>query len=298
MHHTPAPTTAGAWLAQAEARLDRDDLFFGHGTDNPGSEAQWLLVGILTQAGVSGITGDTVIPADRVAELDSLLERRITDKVPVAYLLREAWFAGHRFYVDERVLVPRSPVAELIENRFQPLLAREPATILDLCCGGGCIGIACALAFPDSRVVLADLSAEALAVASLNIERFGLADRVSVVQSDLFTDIAGRFDLIVSNPPYVPEDEYRDLPAEFRHEPAMGLVSDRAGLDIPLRILAGAAGHLAPDGALVLETGHTWQALDEAVTGVPLLWLDFEYGGEGVCFVRAGELAEQDTKAP
>jgi len=180
------------------------------------------------------------------------------ERTPLAYLLREAWFAGHCFYVDERVLVPRSPIAELITGGFDTLVARPPARILDLCCGGGCIGIATALALPQAEVVLADLSEQALAVAAENITRFALADRVTCTQSDLFAAIEGRFDLILCNPPYVSDAEYRDLPAEYRHEPVMGLVSADDGLAIPLQVLAQAAHHLAPDGVLVLETGYTW----------------------------------------
>lgn len=295
--HTPASVTAEQWIQQAQTRLERADLFYGHGTDNPGSEAQWLLVSVLTRSGVEEITENTPIPENLLVSLDSLLQRRIDERIPLAYLLHEAWFAGHCFYVDERVLVPRSPIAELVENHFQPLLEQAPSLILDLCCGGGCIGIASALAFPESQVLLVDISDEALAVARINIERFGLQDRVSTVCSDLLGAIDGRFDLIVSNPPYVPEAEYKELPVEYHREPVLGLVSEQEGLQIPLQILAQAADYLTPQGSLILETGYTWQALDQAVGNLPLLWLDFEYGGEGVCAVTAQQLRQPYQKS-
>ena len=271
-------------------RMEQADLFYGHGTDNPGSEAQWLLLGVLAQAGINEVADDTPLDAVCLERLETLLQRRIHERIPVAYLLHEAWFAGLAFFVDERVLVPRSPIAELIENRFDPLLNAEPATILDLCCGSGCIGIACALAFPDSRVVLADISPEALEVASINIEKYDLQDRVTTVQSDLFAGVSGTFDLIVSNPPYVPADEYRELPDEYWQEPQLGLVSSGEGLDIPRQILAQSADFLTREGHLILETGYTWQALDASEPDLPFLWLDFEYGGEGVCLLSRDQL--------
>ena len=287
------PASTGDCIEQVAAALEDAALFYGHGTDNPGAEAQWLVCAVLTQDGVSGITASTPVDPAQRARIATLLQRRISERRPLAYLLQEAWFAGHCFYVDERVLVPRSPIAELVGNRFEPLLDKPPATILDLCCGSGCIGIACALAFPDSRVVLADLSAQALAVAQVNIDRFALADRVTTRQSDLFAAIPERFDLIVSNPPYVPEAEYRDLPPEYHREPAMGLVSTDAGLGIPLQILAQSAAHLHATGLLVLETGHTWPALDALLPAMPFLWLAFAHGGEGVCALTREQLTRQ-----
>lgn len=284
------PVTTGACIDAVAGALDAADLFYGHGTDNPGAEAQWLVCAVLTQDGVAGITENTPVSPVQQSRIRTLIERRIEDRVPLAYLLREAWFAGDCYYVDERVLVPRSPIAELVANRFQPLLATAPARILDLCCGSGCIGIACALAFPDSQVVLADLSTDALDVAHINIGRFGLAGRVTTCHSDLFQAVDGRFDLIVCNPPYVPIDEFRELPPEYHREPALGLVSEQAGLAIPLAILAGSGLHLNDPGLLVLETGHTWPALDAALPDVPFLWLDFEFGGEGVCALTTAQL--------
>ncbi|HTR00191.1 MAG TPA: 50S ribosomal protein L3 N(5)-glutamine methyltransferase, partial [Candidatus Acidoferrum sp.] len=194
------------------------------------------------------------------------------------------------FFVDERVLVPRSPFAELIDKRFEPLLSQSPRRILDLCTGGGCIGIACAKMFPAAQVVLADLSADALEVARINVDKHGVADRVQLVQSDLFANVEGKFDLIVTNPPYVGADEYHELPREYLTEPQLGLLTGDDGLEIPLRILDQAAEHLADEGLLLLETGATWPLLDEARSDLPLLWLEFDHGGEGICAITRRQL--------
>ena len=216
---------------------------------------------------------------ERLAELG---ERRLVECVPVAYLVGRTLFAGHEFLVDARALVPRSPVAELIGNDFSPLLKSPPATVLDLCCGGGCIGIAIALQFPEAKVVLADLSEEALDLARRNVALHNLEDRVQIVQSDLFDGIEGCFDLIVSNPPYVGRLEYEQLPREFFHEPSLGLLSDEDGLAIPVAILARATAFLRQNGLLILEVGFSDEALQFRFPDFPFLWLDFEQGGAGV----------------
>lgn len=278
---------------KASEFLAEHELYFGHGTDNPYSEAQWLVVAVLTQQGMKKISPDTSISAATQQFIENLLRRRVEDKIPMAYLLNEAWFAGHCFYVDERVLVPRSPFAELIDNAFEPLVIDPPATILDLCCGSGCIGISCALAFPDSEVLLTDNSREAIAVANINIQRFDLGSRVSTAESDLFKAVSGNFDLIVSNPPYVSRDEYQALPREHHHEPEAGLVCGHEGLGLPLQIFAQADEFLNQNGLLILETGYSWQALEVATPEIHKLWLDFEFGGEGVCAVSAKSLSNQ-----
>lgn len=278
-------------LEHFEQRLDEADLFYGHGTDNPRDEAGWLLDAVLRRRGEMLADAQTPISAESLAEAEALLEQRVRERRPLAYLLREAWFCGLPFYVDERVLVPRSPIAELLMQDFEPFLAAAPPRILDLCCGSGCIGIACALVFEDARVDLADLSADALAVAAINRERYELGERVRLIPSDLFGDLGGeRYDLIVSNPPYVGEDEYAELPDEYLAEPRLGLVTDEQGLAIPRRILHRARRHLNSDGLLILEVGNNWQALEEAEPGIPFLWLDFEHGGHGVCALRASDL--------
>jgi ribosomal protein L3 glutamine methyltransferase len=196
------------------------------------------------------------------------------------------------FYVDERVLVPRSPLAELVENRFQPWV--DPATVrgvLDLCAGSGCIGIACAHYFPAAEVVLADISPDALQVATINIERHDVAPCVTALRSDVYAALGSRcFDIIVSNPPYVPEGDVRELAEEFRHEPVLGLAAGNDGLDVVVRILAGAAMHLHDRGILVVEVGHTQDRLIGLFPEVPFLWLDFEYGGEGVFLLEREQL--------
>jgi ribosomal protein L3 glutamine methyltransferase len=285
-----APNNAADCVKLVEEELSSHDLFYGHGTDDPGAEAQWLVISVLTAAGFEKITGDTKIPEQHLASIKSLLTRRIEEKIPMAYLLNEAWFAGECFFVDERVLVPRSPLAELINNRFEPLLNNTPRTILDLCCGSGCIGLASALAFPDSEVILSDISEQALAVAQINIQRFGLANRVSTCHSDLFESTEQSFDLILANPPYVSRSEFDQLPAEYHAEPVLGLVSEQDGLEIPLKILAQSAAHLTKKGTLILETGYTWPALQQTLPSLPFMWLEFEYGGEGVCCFTAEQL--------
>lgn len=282
--------TAREVLEQMSEAFDAAELYFGHGTDNAWDEACWLLETALRRQGLQELTADTPLSTSDLVEAEKLFNARIATRKPLAYLLKEAWFCGLPFYVDERVLVPRSPFAELIDNRFEPLLTNAPRRILDLCTGGGCIGIACALAFPEAEVVLSDISADALDVARINVEKHGLQKRVQLAQSDLFANIAGTFDLIVSNPPYVGIDEYRELPDEYLREPQLGLVTDADGIGIPLRILDQAAAFLNPEGMLFLETGATWPLLAEARPDLPFLWLEFEHGGEGICALRREQL--------
>lgn len=293
---TVAVLSTQDFLEQMSAELDAAGLYYGHGTDNAWDEACWLFETVLRRHGTDDFHPD--MPLDLASpaliEIRRLADARISTRKPLAYLLQEAWFCGIPFYVDERVLVPRSPIAELIQQQFDPLLPEPPKRILDLCTGGGCIGLACALAFPDAEVVLSDISSDALAVAAINIEKLGLQQRVHLVQSDLFNDISGSFDLIVTNPPYVAEEEYAELPDEFLREPRLGLVSAQQGLDIPLRILAQAADYLSQQGVLVLETGATWPLLDAACPDLEFLWIEFEHGGEGVCALRREQLLSRN----
>jgi len=282
--------SAQEYLERCATRMDEAGLFFGHGTDNAWDESCWLLETLLKRHGVQDIHADLVLDPAVVAEADALLEQRLATRKPLAYLLKEAWFCGLPFYVDERVLVPRSPIAELIRNGFDPLVKTPPKRVLDPCAASGCIGIACALAFEDAEVVLSDISEDALAVSRVNVERHGVQGRVRLVQSDLFDTVEGRFDLIVTNPPYVAQDEYEELPDEFKREPVLGLVTEEQGLAIPLAILAKAADHLEPGGVLVLETGATWELLAERRPDLPFLWLEFEHGGEGVCALTREQL--------
>lgn len=283
-------------LTRLAEQFDDADLFYGHGTDNAWDEAVYLVFSLL------GLPFDepadpALIVSDRQLErVRELAARRINERMPLAYLVGEAWFAGLPFNVDARVLVPRSPIAELILNEFQPLLAEPPGRVLDLCTGSGCIGIATALGFPQAQVDLADISADALAVAQSNIERHQLSERVCTVQSDLFTALAercaqqGPYDLIVSNPPYVSAQEVADLPAEYHREPSLGLLSDDEGLAIPLAILRQAPDYLGENGLLVLEVGYTWPLLEQRCPDLAVTWLEFEQGGEGVLAISRAEL--------
>jgi ribosomal protein L3 glutamine methyltransferase len=290
------PVSAQELLEQMAAELESANLFFGHGTDNAWDEACWLLETLLARQGVTDLQLDSHLEPAQLSTVLRMLDERITSRKPLAYLLHEAWFCGLPFYVDERVLVPRSPFAELIEKQFEPLLTARPQRILDLCTGSGCIGIACAFAFPDAEVVLADISPGALEVARINIDKFDLGNRVTVAQADLFSGIEDAFDLIVTNPPYVASEEYANLPAEYHREPELGLVTEKDGLDIPLRILAAAADYLKPSGLLIMETGATWPLLAQNHPETPFLWLEFEFGGEGICVLTREQLQQQRWK--
>ncbi len=276
------------------SRMNEAGLHFGHGTDNAIDEAAALVLHALhlppdlhAEYFQSHLT-----PAEKQAALH-LLKRRVAERKPAAYLTQRAWFMGLPFYVDERALVPRSPLAELIERHFAPWLpdSRAVGGILDLGTGSGCIGIACAYAFPDARVDLADISAEALEVARRNVAEHGLEDQVEVIQSDLFSALKGRrYDLIISNPPYVGQEELDSLPAEYRHEPRLGLAAGVEGLDVVVEILRQAADYLNRDGLLIVEVGNAQYALCEALPDVPFTWLEFEHGGQGVFLLNAAQL--------
>ena len=226
--------------------------------------------------------------------IGGLMRRRIDERIPLAYLTHEARFAGLSFFVNEDVLVPRSPIAELIEAGFEPWLDPDQVTdVLDLCTGSGCIAVACAYAFPEANVDATDISPSALEVARINVDRHDVQGRVSLIRSDVFDALpGGRYDLIVSNPPYVSQRELERLPEEFSHEPELGLEAGEDGLDVVRRILRYAEGRLRPDGILVVEVGSSAEALMASYPDVPFLWLDFERGGEGVFLLTAAQLGE------
>jgi ribosomal protein L3 glutamine methyltransferase len=276
--------TVRDFIRWGASRFNEAGLCFGHGTDNAVDEAlELVLYGLHLAPGLPAelMHGRLTREERRVAV--ALIERRVHTRLPAAYLTHRAWFAGLEFYVDERVLVPRSPIAELIEGGFQPWLRAEVTRILDLGTGSGCIAVACAYAFPDAEVDAVDVSPDALAVAAINIERHELGERVHALQSDLFASLAGRrYDLIVSNPPYVSRAEMEALPEEYRREPALGLAAGEDGLDVVVRLLAAAPDHLTPDGVLIVEVGDSQQALIRRFPQVPFLWLDFAKGGGGV----------------
>ena len=277
------------------SRFNEEGLFFGHGTDNALDEASALVLFALHLSdGVPDNYLGARLTADEKEQVLALFRRRIEERLPVAYLTNRALFAGLEFYVDEQVLVPRSPIAELIESGFEPWLQPEGVgRVLDLCTGSGCIAIACAYAFPDASVDAVDLSNGALEVARVNVVRHRLEERVEPIGSDLFDGLKGRrYDLIVSNPPYVSQDEYHQLPVEYHREPAMGLEAGEDGLDLVARILREVPEHLERGGILVVEVGCSAEALMARYPEIPFLWLDFERGGDGVFLLTAEQLTE------
>lgn len=291
------PKTIEDWLYWGEKQLLNAGVFFGHGTDNPWDEALSLLLYTVGQSwdADESLLSELLTPQQQV-QFRQLVGERIERRIPAAYLVREGWFAGMPFYVDERVLVPRSPLGELIQQAYEPWLQAPPRHILDLCTGSGCIGIATAHVFPDAEVLLSDISPDALAVAQRNIERYSLQQRVSCCESDGFAAIRGHhFDLIVSNPPYVDAEDLADMPTEYHHEPAIGLASGEDGLDFTRQLLAEAAEHLTESGILIVEVGNSWVALDELYPSVPFTWLAFEQGGHGVFMLTREQLLESQS---
>jgi ribosomal protein L3 glutamine methyltransferase len=281
---TGLPTVL-ALIDRGARRLRRAGVFFGHGTDNARDDSAALVLHALglPQGGGPAIYARRVGRRD-IERVEDLIGRRIEERIPAVYLTGETWFAGLPFYVDRRVLIPRSPIAELIERRFRPWI--DPARvrrILDLGTGSGCIAIACAKALPRARVDAVDISPQALEVAAINVRRHRLGRRVRLLRSDHFSALAGeRYDIIVANPPYVGRREMSGLPPEYRHEPAIALAAGREGLDSVRVILREAAAHLRPRGLLVVEVGNTETAVRRAFRQLPFLWLEFERGGGGV----------------
>lgn len=273
------------------------NVYYGHGTDNAYDEALGLIFHTLALPfdAVQPVLDARLTLAERARLLD-VLEMRFQQRLPAPYITGEAWFAGYPFYVDRNVLIPRSPLAEMIETRFAPWLDEANAgayRILDLCTGSGCIGIACALHFDVEEVVLSDISAGALTIAERNIVRHDAGHCVRAVQSDLFAALPGeQFDLIVSNPPYVDARDMDELPLEFRHEPRLALAAGDDGLDLVRIILREAAAHLNDNGVLIVEVGNSWPALEEAYPRVPFTWLEFERGGHGVFLLTREQLSE------
>lgn len=276
------------------SRFNAAGLYYGHGTDNPWDEAVALVLPtlFLPLDFPADMRNCRLTPSERHRIVERVL-RRINDRVPVAYLTNSAWFCGMEFYVDERVLVPRSPIGELIQNHFDGLLPREPLRILDMCTGSGCIAIACAAEFPDAEVDAVDISTDALTVAEQNIYAHALEQRVIPMRSDVFRDLPqDKYDLIVTNPPYVDSEDIADMPDEYHHEPAIGLASGMDGLKLTKRILAGAPDYLAEDGVLICEVGNSMVHLEAQYPEIPFTWLEFEHGGLGVFMLTRQQIVD------
>jgi ribosomal protein L3 glutamine methyltransferase len=274
--------------------FNRAGLFFGHGTDNAWDEAIQLILpslGIDLQSNVM-VLQSRLTKRERQMLVDLILVR-IEQRIPVAYLTNRAWFAGLEFYVDERTLVPRSPIAELIEAKFEPWVTTPPKRILDLCTGSGCIAIACAYAFPDAEVDAVDLSDDALEVADINIQNHGVSQQVFPIQSDLFSGIENeKYDLIVSNPPYVDAEDMANLPEEYKHEPEMGLACGDDGLDLVRDMLRQASSMLNEGGMLFVEVGNSQVHLEAAYPEIPFQWIEFSIGGHGVFALTKAQLED------
>lgn len=285
-------TTVRDYVRWAASRFEQAELFYGHGTDNAWDDAAALILQSLYLPWNSNAEAwaATLTLAEREC-LVARVEARVSLNTPVPYLTGQAWFCGLKFCVNEDVLIPRSPIAELIENGFEPWLASAPGQILDMCAGSGCIGIACAYAFEWAEVDLAEISEPAIAVAQKNIEQHQLQDRVRAVHSDCFNSAElGSYDLIVSNPPYVNAEDLAAMPSEFHNEPSLALGSGEDGLDFCRRFLTQAANHLNDDGVLVVEVGNSWPALEQAFPALPFTWLEFERGGHGVFVLNKQDL--------
>jgi ribosomal protein L3 glutamine methyltransferase len=268
-------------------------LFYGHGTDNPRDEAAALVFHVLgLDHGDVPKAYAAAVSARHAKRIDGLARLRVSQRKPLAYLLGEAWFAGLPFHVSPAVLIPRSPFAELIADQFGPWL--RPANvrrILEIGTGSGCIAVACARAFPRAEVLATDISAAALRMARRNVRRHGLDHRIALLRSDLYERVSGTFDLIVSNPPYVPQREIPRFPAEYRHEPVLALASGMDGMEYPARILHHAAAYLAPRGWLALEVGAGAARLQSRFPGLPMIWPEFQHGGDGIALVARADLA-------
>ncbi len=285
-------TTPRDLLRFAVSRFSESDLFFGHGTSNALDEAAYLILHTLhlPRDALDPYLDAKLLP-DEIAAVLQILEQRITQRVPASYLTHEAWLGDFKFYVDERVIVPRSFIAELLREQLDPWVANpeQIKTALDLCTGSGCLAILLAHAFPDTHIDALDISPDALQVAERNVVDYGLTDQVDLLQSDLFQAVQGRtYDLIISNPPYVNRSSMQTLPQEFRHEPTLALASGEDGLDHVRLIVNQALQHLNPGGILVVELGHNRAAAEAAFPHLAFTWPETS-GGDQFVFVLTRE---------
>jgi len=294
---TESLITVRDWLRFAVSRFNEAKLFFGHGSDNAFDEAAYLILHTLH------------LPLDRLEpfldaslthgeseEVQAVIERRVRERLPAAYLTHEAWLGEHRFYVDERVIVPRSFIAELLHEQLAPWIEHpdQVGSVLDLCTGSGCLAILAALAFPNTQIDAVDLSGDALDVAVRNIDDYALQDRIECIASDMFAALDGRtYDVILSNPPYVNAESVAALPPEYQAEPALALASGEDGLDATRQILAQAHAHLNPGGLLLVEIGHNRDALEAAYPALPFTWIDTASGDQFVFMLRREDLTER-----
>lgn len=287
--------TVRDWLRYAVTRFNRAGIFCGHGVGNTFDEAAWLILATLAlPPDRLEPFLDACIPCAERAALLKNIDRRADERIPTAYLVHEAWLGAYRFYVDRRVIVPRSYFAELLDdNALSPWL-EDPETVtsaLDLCSGSGCLGILLAETFPNADIVAADISPDALEVAQRNIAEYGLEERIEAVQSDMFASLEGHlFDLILCNPPYVTAESMSQLPPEYLHEPALALAAGEDGLDIVRRLIHEAANHLHPQGILAVEVGHNRHWVENAFPNLPFVWLSTRSGGEAVFVLQKKDL--------
>lgn len=286
------------WLRYAVSRFENSDIFYGHGTDNAYDEAVWLIMSSLhLPHDTLNNFLDAKLTSEERAKLASFIDERISKHTPTAYLLKEAWLQGYKFFVDERVLIPRSFIAELLVNDgLQPWIEYPELvnSAADICTGSGCLGVLLADAYPDAEIDVIDISPDAIDVCNINIANYGLQERVHAIKSDMFSALQGKqYDLIISNPPYVDAPSMAELPAEYRNEPQLALGSGTAGLDHTHTILREAANHLTDDGILVVEIGHNRDALIDAYPDLPFTWLEVSSGDEFVFLLTKSQLISQ-----
>ena len=285
-------TTTAEIFKESIDFLSQHQVFYGHGVELAEDEVLLLLMSVLGK-GFAALNAqpESPVSVEQVKQVKAILQKRVDQRIPMAYLVGFSVFAGLRFRVDQRVLIPRSPFVELIDLAFEPWLdMNRVKETLDLCTGSGCIGLAIAHYFTHSKVDVSDISEGALEVARINRQALQLEQRVNVIQSDLFERIGGSYDLIVSNPPYVDKTEYDELPEEFRHEPETALVSNELGMEIPAKILRDAPNHLSEQGWLFLEVGYNDEVLAGLFPEIPFEWIHFSMGGQGICVFKRDDL--------